>query len=158
MVSLLWAFNECGCKTEVNCRSITVKSNGELKRIPTVRSLVYPGFPTDAGPILISMLSISKGTSVFVENIFESRYKYIDELKRFGAKIKTEGKVAVIEGVRKLSAANVRCTDLRGGAALVLAGLVAEGETKISEIHHIERGYDDIVGTLSSVGAIISQE
>ena len=158
MVSLLWAFNECGCKTEVNCRSITVKSNGELKRIPTVRSLVYPGFPTDAGPILISMLSISKGTSVFVENIFESRYKYIDELKRFGAKIKTEGKVAVIEGVRKLSAANVRCTDLRGGAALVLAGLVAEGETEISEIHHIERGYDDIVGTLSSVGAMISQE
>ena len=82
MVSLFWAFNECGCKIEPNCRSIIVKSKGRLKRIPTVRSLVYPGFPTDAGPILISMLSISKGTSVFVENIFESRYKYIDELNR----------------------------------------------------------------------------
>ena len=132
-----------------------IKSNGRLKRIPTVRSLVYPGFPTDAGPILISMLSIAKGTSVFVENIFENRYKYIDELKRFGAKIKCEGKVAVIEGVEKLYSAKVCCTDLRGGAALALSGLAAEGETILSEIGHIERGYDDIVGVLGRIGAQI---
>ncbi len=155
MVSIFWAFNECGCQIEPSGKSILIKSNGRLKRIPTVRSLVYPGFPTDAGPILISMLSIAKGTSVFVENIFENRYKYIDELKRFGAKIKCEGKVAIIEGVEKLYSAKVCCTDLRGGAALALSGLAAEGETILSEIGHIERGYDDIVGVLGRIGAQI---
>lgn len=155
MVSIFWAFNECGCVIEPSGKSILIKSNGRLKRIPTVRSLVYPGFPTDAGPILISMLSIAKGTSVFVENIFENRYKYIDELKRFGARIKCEGKVAIIEGVDNLYSAKVCCTDLRGGAALALAGLAAEGETVLSEIGHIERGYDDIVGVLGRIGAQI---
>ncbi len=155
MVSIFWAFNECGCITEPYGKSILIKGKGRLRRIPTVRSLVYPGFPTDAGPVLISMLSIANGTSVFVENIFENRYKYIDELKRFGAKIKCEGKVAVIEGVDSLYSATARCTDLRGGAALVLAGLCATGETILGDIQHIERGYDDIVGVLGSIGADI---
>ena len=127
-----------------------------IKRIPTVRSLVYPGFPTDAGPIIISVLALADGTSVFVENIFESRYKYIDELKRFGTKIKTEAKVAVIEGVDSLYSADARCTDLRGGAAVVIAALAAEGNSHISEIHHIERGYEDITGTLAKLGADIN--
>ena len=121
--------------------------------MPTIRTLVYPGFPTDAGPILISMLTVASGTTVFVENIFENRYKYTEELKRLGAKIKTEGKVAVVEGVDRLSAACCECTDLRGGAALVIAALKAEGTTEIDKIQHILRGYDDIAGHLSHLGA-----
>ena len=120
-----------------------------------MRSLVYPGFPTDAGPIAVSMLSLAKGTSVFVENIFENRFRYVDELKRFGAKIKTEGKAAVIEGVSELSGADCKATDLRGGAALIIAALAAGGESKIGEIHHIERGYDDIAAALKPLGADI---
>ena len=123
--------------------------------MPTIRSLVYPGFPTDAGPVIIAMLCKAKGTSVFVENIFENRFRYADELKRLGAKIETQGKIAVIEGVDNLSGATCKCTDLRGGAALVTAGLCAKGETLIDEIHHIKRGYDDIVNTLRNVGADI---
>ncbi len=117
--------------------------------------MVYPGFPTDAGPLIIAMLCKARGTSVFVENIFENRFRYVDELKRLGAKIETQGKTAVIEGVNVLSGAGCKCTDLRGGAALVVAGLCAEGETQIDEIHHIERGYDDIVGTLKELSADI---
>ena len=101
------------------------------------------------------MLTLAEGTSVFVENIFENRFRYVDELKRFGAKIKTEGKIAVTEGVKELSAADCRATDLRGGAALVIAALTAGGESKIGNIHHIERGYDDIVSALSALGADI---
>ena len=101
------------------------------------------------------MLSAAEGTSVFVENIFENRFRYVDELKRFGAKIKTEGKIAVIEGTDRLSGAHCKATDLRGGAALVIAALRADGESRIGEIHHIERGYDDIVGNLSALGADI---
>ncbi len=156
MVSILWSFKECGCGV-VSCgKSVTVTSPERLRRIPTVRSLVYPGFPTDAGPIAVAMLSVADGTSVFVENIFENRFRYVDELKRFGAKIKTEGKTAVIEGVNRLSGAECKATDLRGGAALVIAALCAEGESRIGEIHHIERGYDDIVKTLKGVGADIN--
>ncbi len=155
MVSSLWLFKQCGCIAKPCGKSIDFISPQRLLRVPTVRSLVHPGFPTDAGPIAVSMLSVADGTSVFVENIFENRFRYIDELKRFGAKIKTEGKVAVIEGVKRLSGAVCKATDLRGGAALVIAGLVADGETKIGEIHHIERGYDDIVKSLADLGADI---
>ncbi len=155
MVSALWVFREAGCDVELSGKSITVTAPERLKRVPTVRSLVYPGFPTDAGPIIVAMLSLADGTSVFVENIFENRFRYVDELKRFGAKIKTEGKIAVTEGVKELSAADCRATDLRGGAALVIAALAARGESKIGDIHHIERGYDDIVSVLEPLGADI---
>ncbi|MBQ3816701.1 MAG: UDP-N-acetylglucosamine 1-carboxyvinyltransferase [Clostridia bacterium] len=158
MVALLSVFDESGCVINPGHKSISVTAPERLKRVPTIRSLVYPGFPTDAGPIITAMLSVAKGTSVFVENIFESRYKYIDELKRFGAKIKAEGKVAVIEGVDSLSATHGKCTDLRGGAALVLAGLSAEGETSIGEIKHILRGYEDITENLAQLGADIKFE
>jgi len=94
MVSLLWSFRECGCDISVNGKSLRLISPERLKRIPTLRSLVYPGFPTDAGPIAVAMLAAADGTSVFVENIFENRYRYIDELNRFGTKVKTEGKAA----------------------------------------------------------------
>ncbi len=156
MVSVFWVFKESGCKLELSGKSVRITAPERLSRVPTVRSLVYPGFPTDAGPIAVAMLSLAKGTSVFVENIFENRFRYVDELKRFGAKIKTEGKAAVIEGVSELSGADCKATDLRGGAALIIAALAAKGESKIGEIHHIERGYDDIVAALKPLGADIN--
>lgn len=156
MVSCLSAFRESGCDICVSRKSLTLSAPKRLKRVPTIRSLVYPGFPTDAGPILISMLALADGTTVFVENIFENRYRYVDELNRLGTKIKTEGKIAVIEGVSSLSGANCKCTDLRGGAALVVSALAANGQTVISEISHILRGYDDIVSNLRKINADIS--
>lgn len=158
MASILWLFNESGCKVNINGKSINLLSPQRLLRVPTVRSLVYPGFPTDAGPIAAALLCKADGTSVFVENIFENRFRYVDELKRFGAKIKTEGKIAVIEGVTELSAADCKSTDLRGGAALVIAALAANGKSKIGEIQHIERGYEDITENLRVIGADISKE
>jgi len=156
LISVLSVFRESGCLVVPEGKTIHLISKGRLKRVPTIRTLVYPGFPTDAGPIIIAMLSLAQGTTVFVENIFENRYKYTEELKRLGAKIKTEGKVAVVEGVERLSAACCEATDLRGGAALVIAGLAAEGKTQIDKIHHILRGYDDIAGNLNKLGAKIT--
>lgn len=158
MASILWLFNESGCKVNINGKSINLLSPQRLLRVPTVRSLVYPGFPTDAGPVAAALLCKADGTSVFVENIFENRFRYVDELKRFGAKIKTEGKIAVIEGVTELSAADCKATDLRGGAALVIAALAANGKSRIGEIQHIERGYEDITENLRLIGADISKE
>ncbi len=155
MMSQLSVFRESGCNIEISGKSLVITAPKVLSRVPTVRSTVYPGFPTDAGPLMIAMLCKAVGTSVFVENIFENRFRYVDELKRLGAKIKTEGKIAVIEGCERLSGAGCKATDLRGGAALVCAGLAASGNTRIGEIHHIERGYDDIVGTLAELGADI---
>lgn len=151
-------FEEAGCKLLQNTDSISLTSPEKLSRIPTVRTLVYPGFPTDAGPLVLAMLSVAEGTSVFVENIFENRFKYTDELKRLGAKIKTEGRVAVVEGVSALSAAPCECTDLRGGAALVVAALAANGKTVLDEIHHIKRGYENISEGLQRLGADIKEE
>ena len=104
----------------------------------------YPGFPTDLQAIFASVLTTAKGTSIIVENIFESRYKYTGELKRMGAKITTEGKTAIIKGVRKLYPATVSSTDLRGGAALVTAALNAKGKTIVKNIEHILRGYEKL--------------
>lgn len=158
MVAMLSVFRESGCDIEVSGKTLVLKQERGLLRVPTVRSLTYPGFPTDAGPIIISMLCNAKGTSVFVENIFENRYRYVDELKRLGAKIKTEGRIAVIEGTNSLSGAGCKCTDLRGGAALVVSALGARGTTVIDDIYHIERGYDDIVGNLKTLNADIIKE
>jgi UDP-N-acetylglucosamine 1-carboxyvinyltransferase len=119
----------------------------------------YPGFPTDAQSPLMALSCVADGTSVYVENIFESRYKHAAELARMGAKIKIEGRVAVVEGVSRLHGAPVVCTDLRGGAALVTAALAAEGITEVTHIHHIERGYQDFHKNLAALGAnIIKRE
>ena len=157
MASILWLFNESGCKVNINGKSINLLSPQRLLRVPTVRSLVYPGFPTDAGPIAAALLCKADGTSVFVENIFENRFRYVDELKRFGAKIKTEGKIAVIEGVTELSAADCKSTDLRGGAALTLAGLAAEGNTTVTDLSYIDRGYFGFEYKLRDLGAKIKR-
>lgn len=150
-------FEESGCTLEILNNKLTIKAPNRLSKVSTVRTMIYPGFPTDAGPLIIAMLSKACGTSVMVENIFENRYRYIDELKRLGAKIKVEGRVAVVEGVSSLSAANCKCTDLRGGAALVVAALAAKGTTVISDIKHIKRGYDSIDKRLALLGADIKE-
>lgn len=157
-VSISSVFEEAGCKIEPIGKSLKLWAPKRLKRVPTVRTLVYPGFPTDAGPILIATLSKAKGTSVFVENIFENRYRYVDELNRLGTRIKTEGRVAVVEGVENLSAARCQCTDLRGGAALVIAALSASGTTVIDKIEHIKRGYENISENLRKLGAVAYEE
>ncbi len=150
-------FEESGCTVQSNDNSIYLKAPTKLTRVPMTRTAVYPGFPTDAGPLVLAMLSVANGTSVIVENIFENRFRYVDELKRLGANIRVEGKIGIIEGVSLLSGAPCKCTDLRGGAALVVAALAAKGKTIISDIYHIKRGYEDIDYNLSNIGADIKE-
>ena len=123
----------------------------------TIRTNVHPGFPTDAQPPLMALCTIASGTAVFVENIFENRFKHASELTRLGANISVEGKVAVVTGVKSLSGAELVATDLRGGAALITAGLAAEGITRISGLCHIDRGYENIEAVLRGVGAEIKR-
>ena len=146
-----------GCEISVNNREISLIAPVRLKRVPVIRTMPHPAFPTDAGSPLMAMLTIADGSSMFVENIFENRFRIVDELKRFGAKIYTNGRVAVIEGVKNLSGANVECTDLRGGAALVIAALVANGESQITKIHHLDRGYEKLTQNLKNLGAKIER-
>ncbi len=134
--------------------SIRVKRSGPIRKV-NVKTLPYPGFPTDMQPQMATFLTLAEGTSIITENVFESRYKYTDELKRMGADISIDGKVAIITGVDKLTGAVVKATDLRAGAALIIAGVSACGTTTIEEIVHIERGYEDIVGKLTALGADI---
>ncbi len=157
LTSVISVFQEAGCDFSVTENTLTVVADRRIKAVSTVRTLTYPGFPTDAGPMLISALSSARGTSVFVENIFESRFRYIDELKRLGARIKTEGKIAIVEGTDNLCGAECVCTDLRGGAALVTAGLKAYGKTLIGKTEFIKRGYEDIVGDINNLGGNIKE-
>ena len=120
--------------------------------------MTYPGFPTDMQSVFTAMLCIAKGTSIISENIFENRYKYANELRKMGAKIEVEGKIAVVKGIRKLSHSTVEATDLRGGAALVLAGLVAKGKTRVNNIEYILRGYEKLDKKLNKLGAKITIE
>lgn len=147
---------ESGCKIEVAKNQIEIEAPKKLKAVD-IKTMPYPGFPTDMQSVFASMLTTAKGTSIVVENIFENRYKYTEELVRMGAKISVEGKTAVIKGVRKLYGANVKATDLRGGAALILAGTVAKGTTKIENIEYILRGYEKIEQKLKNLGVDIEQ-
>ena len=115
----------------------------------------HPGFPTDMQPQISTLLCLAEGTSIVTESIFDNRFRYVDELRRMGADIKVDGKVAVIEGVGSLMGAPVTALDLRAGAALVIAGLAAKGVTEIEDIYHIERGYEDFEGKLRGLGADI---
>lgn len=152
------AFLEMGVSIRCYDDSIYVKADRRPRAIPLTKTLVYPGFPTDAGPLLVSALCVSEGCSVFVETIFENRFRYTDELIRLGANIRLQNKVAVIEGVEKLIGANVCSTDLRGGAAMVIAALGAEGRSEVNDIYHIERGYEDICRDLNYLGANIKRK
>ena len=145
---------EAGCKIELTKKTIMLEAPKRLKAID-IKTMPYPGFPTDMQSIFGSMLATAKGTSIIIENIFESRYKYTAELKKMGAKIDIEGKMAVIKGVRRLSASKVDSCDLRGGAGLVLAGLMAKGTTTVGKIEYIQRGYENLVEKLQELGANI---
>ena len=136
--------------------SIRIKCDKKPKAV-NIKTLPYPGFPTDVQQPMSVLLSMAEGTSIVSESIWEGRFKYVDELKRMGAKIKVEDRIAVIEGIDKLMGASVYATDLRAGAAMVVAGLVAEGETIIGNIKHIDRGYEFLEDKLASLGANIKR-
>lgn len=148
---------EMGCSLKISKNEIVLKAPKRLKPVD-IKTLPYPGFPTDMQSVLGTTVAVAKGTSIITENIFENRFKYLSELKKMGAKVTIEGRTAVIKGVRKLSKANVRATDLRGGAALVIAGLNAKGRTTVENIEYILRGYEDFDRKLQSLGANIYKE
>lgn len=145
---------EADCKIEIEKNKIKINSNKKIKALD-IKTMPYPGFPTDMQSVFSAMLTTAKGTSIIVENIFENRFKYTQELNKMGAKITVEGKSAIIRGVRKLYGANVKATDLRGGAALVLAGLSAKGVTKVDDIEYILRGYENFDKKLRNINADI---
>ncbi|EJO5347501.1 UDP-N-acetylglucosamine 1-carboxyvinyltransferase [Clostridium botulinum] len=134
--------------------SVTVQSNGNFKGA-NIKTQPYPGFPTDVQQPMSTLLTIAKGRSIVNESIWESRFKHVDELKKMGANIKVEGRTAIIDGVSKLTGAIVKATDLRAGAAMVIAGLLAEGDTEILGVEHIDRGYPNIEDKFKSLGATI---
>ena len=147
---------EIGCEVEEFDDAVRVRASRRLRRT-NVKTLPYPGYPTDMQPQITVALSIAKGTSIVTESIFENRFKYADELCRMGACIKVKGNSAIIDGVEKLTGARVSAPDLRAGAALVIAGLAAEGITIVDDIVYIQRGYEDFEGKLRSLGAEIEK-
>lgn len=152
LTPVIHKLEECGCELECENNTICIMAPKKLKAID-IKTMPYPGFPTDLQSIFAAILTTAKGTSVIIENIFENRYKYTSELKRLGAKITIEGRTAIIKGVRKLSGANVKSTDLRGGASLVIAGLAAKGKTIVNNSEYILRGYEGLDRKLNELGA-----
>ena len=155
--SLLSKLSKSSCKIDIKNDKIIVESNTKHKSWNSIETMFYPGFPTDLQTQALVLQSISEGTCVIVENIFETRFKPVVELKKMGADITVKDRVAFVKGVPNLFGANVSSTDLRGGASLVLAGLVAKGETIIEDIYHIDRGYEDMAPILSNLGAEIKR-
>ena len=151
---ILHKLEECGCKIVTNGKEIYLEAPKRLKAID-IKTMPYPGFPTDMQSIFGGMLTLAKGTSTIVENIFENRFKYTMELNKMGAKIQIEGKFAVIKGVKKLNASKVESSDLRGGATLILAALTAKGTTIISGAEYVQRGYEKIEQKLQKLGVNI---
>lgn len=156
MDSLSAKLSEMGCKIEEGDDYIRVISDKNL--IATnIKTMVYPGFPTDLQPQMTTLLSLAKGTSYLTENVWENRFQYIDELKKLGADISLEGRVATIKGIEKFKGCNVKATDLRAGAAMILAGLSAEGSTTITNTKYVDRGYEKIEYKLKALGADIER-
>lgn len=147
---------EAGVEVVDDTDSVRVKAGGRI--IPVdIKTLPHPGFPTDMQAQMMALMTVADGTSIFTETIFENRFMHVNELKRMGARIKIEGRSAVVEGVEKLTGTSVRATDLRAGAAVVIAGLMAEGQTEITDVYHIDRGYDRIEEKLRRLGAVIER-
>ena len=151
---ILNKLEEANCKLEIGKSYVRIIAPKRIKAVD-IKTMPYPGFPTDMQSIFGALLSTAKGTSIITENIFESRYKYIQELNRMGAKIKVEGRTAIIKGTKRIQGSNVVATDLRGGAALVIEALIAKGITQIDNIHYILRGYENIEEKLKKLGAKI---
>ncbi|WP_067930163.1 UDP-N-acetylglucosamine 1-carboxyvinyltransferase [Alicyclobacillus kakegawensis] len=156
LMSLIAKLEEAGVQLEDDVSGIQVwpVQGGRLRGID-VKTHYYPAYPTDLQAQMVAALTLCLGTSMVTETVFENRFLHVAELRRMGAQIQVEGRSAIIEGVPRLSGAQVTATDLRAGAALVIAGLMAEGETEITGLHHIDRGYDDLVGKFQSLGAHI---
>ena len=145
---------EMGVEVEEEGDALIVRRHGPLQRT-NIKTMFYPGFPTDMQPQIAAVLCLAKGTSVITEGVWDNRYRYTEEFRRLGAKIQVDGKIAIIEGVERLTGAPMEACDLRAGAAMIVAGLAAQGTSEISDVKHIERGYEDIIGKLSRIGADI---
>ena len=154
---ILNKLEEAGCVLKIEKNTVEIKAPKRIKAVD-IKTMPYPGFPTDMQSIFGALLTTAKGTSIITENIFESRYKYVQELNRMGAKINVEGRTAVIKGTKRIQGASVVASDLRGGAALVLEALVAKGVTQVDNVHYILRGYENIVDKLKNLGAKIYLE
>ena len=153
MEPFLSVLEQTGCSVYTNENKIYLRSGARLKAVKDrIRTMPHPGFPTDAQAVLMAALTVSDGTSVFEENIFDCRYRHTDALVKMGADIQVLGKVAIIKGTSRLHGAAVEATDLRGGAAMVLAALAAEGTTEIDRISHIDRGYEKMEETVRKLG------
>jgi UDP-N-acetylglucosamine 1-carboxyvinyltransferase len=145
-----------GIEIEQEPGGLRASCAGRLRAVD-VSTLPYPGIATDYKPLLVTMLAVADGVGIVTENLFSGRFRYVDELRRMGADVRTEGHHAVVRGVPRLSGAQVRAPDIRAGAALVLAGLVAEGTTVVAGAHHVDRGYEDLAGALRSLGARVTR-
>ena len=154
---ILNKLDEAGCVLKIEKNAVEIKAPKRIKAVD-IKTMPYPGFPTDMQSIFGALLTTAKGTSIITENILESRYKYVQELNRMGAKINVEGRTAIIKGTKRIQGASVVASDLRGGAALVLEGLVAKGVTQVDNVHYILRGYENIVDKLKNLGAKIYLE
>lgn len=155
--TVLPVFEGAGCRIEDRKSFLRIRADKPLRAVRDIRTMPYPGFPTDAQAPIMAMLTVAQGTSVIIENIFESRFKHVSDLVRMGAKIKIEGKIALIDGVKELYGTSVTASDLRGGAALVVAGLAAKGSTVIGNVSHIDRGYEKIEESFKNLGADIKR-
>jgi UDP-N-acetylglucosamine 1-carboxyvinyltransferase len=155
MEMLLRKINQMGVATDMSPHGLRATATSRLVAAD-VATLPYPGVATDYSPLLVAMLTVADGVGILTENLFSGRFRYVEELRRMGADIRTEGHHAVVRGVEALSGGPVRAPDIRAGVALVLAGLVAEGETVVTGAHHINRGYEDLVGALRSLGATVT--
>lgn len=156
--SCIVKLEEAGIKVEIKEDDNMIISNTDAIKSVDIKTMPFPGFPTDLQAQFMALMTIANGTSIITENVFESRFAHAGDLRRMGADIKVEGRNCIIKGVKKLSAAPVMASDLRGGAALILASLAAEGTTEISRIYHIDRGYVRIEDKLSNLGAKIKRE
>ena len=154
IIPVIHKLEEMGCKIDTKSDIIELSAPKKLKAID-IKTMPYPGFPTDMQSVMGAICTVARGTSVIIENIFENRYKYTNELKRMGAKITIEGKTAIIKGTKKIYGTNVLSTDLRGGAAMCTLALVAKGITKIEKIEYIQRGYEKFEEKLQKLGANI---
>lgn len=157
-MALISKLKTCGAKFICKKDSITISCNGKPKSIPSIETLPFPGFPTDLQNQILTLQTVSKGTSVVQENLFETRFKIANELNKMGADITIKDRMAIVKGVNKLYGATVTACDLRGGAGLVIAGLSAEGYTTVEDIFHIERGYANIVSDLKALNAEIERK
>lgn len=158
LMPVIPCFDEMGCKMYFGNKSIRLIAPKRLKRVRNIETMPYPGFPTDSQSPIMSALTVARGTSVIKESIFENRFKHVPQLAFFGADITVNDRIAVINGVRSLHSADVTCTDLRGGAAVVIEALASEGTSTVSNIYHIDRGYEKFEDQLNALGADIKRK